>query len=161
MSQREANWHTHVAGQRAEEAARNAGIDTDTSSALLDAAAGGKQIGGVMFPPWHGSLSLMLAHLGELRSKLVILRDTTSEMMAIAYCLAEPDLAWSAIRKDDAGKAFEDAVFQFGRQFSVEQLREVMAWLAAQYQVMRGPEPEPEEAPEKKPDPAPETPTAT
>lgn len=161
MPLREKNWHVHIAGQRAEETAKKSGIDPDTAANLLDAGNGGVMIGDVKFPPWHGALSLMLARLGDLRTKLAILRDTTSEMMAIAFCLAEPDAAWAGLRKDDGGKTFEDNVFQFGRKFSVDELREVMAWLAHQYQQMRGPEPAQEEAPKKSEEAPAETPTGT
>lgn len=134
LSELEANWHTHLAGMRAEKAARERGTDEGAAEALLDAACGGKIIGGIKFPPIHAAFLMMMAKAQGIAQRNP---DMACDMMssdmghlgALALILHSPELAWQIMKRPDAETLFAEAVTEFAMQFDLIQLKEIVSWI--------------------------------
>lgn len=134
LSQIEANWYAHVAGMKAEKEARERGSDEAANESLLDAACGGKVIGGLKFPPIHAGFLMMMAKAQGIAERNP---EMASEMMgsdmghlgALALILHSPELAWQMMRQPDAETLFAEAVTEFAMQFKLSDLREIVLWI--------------------------------
>ena len=172
MTQREANWHVHLAGMRASEQAEQLGTTPQDARALLNGAVGGKLVAGMKFPPIHGGFLLMLTFLGELKEKLTALKSDSGSLMAISYCLGMPDHAWESLQLDDGGSGvITRALWRDGIVVALEgqslpapngavlALKELGAWVAEQMAAMNAGDGDAPEA-EKKSPPEPAVTTA-
>ncbi len=131
ITQKEANWQVHVAGIQASAQTEATGIDIATATHLLDAGVG-IHLKGVTFPPITAGFLMMLPLIEALRSKIVSLSQEGGQLACLAFCLGEPAVAWQTLRKDDGGKTFEAASFDYAQQFSLADLRALARWMTKQ-----------------------------
>ncbi len=139
LSQLEANWHTHLAGLKAEKQARAQGMNPSDGEALLDAAAGGRIIGKVKFPPIHGGFMMMLAKANGIAKKMPEMANESmstemGHLGALALILHSPELAWSMMKQPEGEQLFADAVIEFAMQFTLPDLRSLIEWIAEDMQ---------------------------
>lgn len=127
ISEIEANWNIHLAGLRSEKEARAKGIPEGSGETLLDAAIGGRVIGGVLFPPIHAAFMLMMAKLEDL-PEARLLRTEMDNMAAMGFILQCPKVAWPLLKAGE-GKQLMDAVIEFSAEFTLPELKEIMAWV--------------------------------
>lgn len=142
MTQREANWHTHMAGMRATSEAQRQGYDPEAAAALLDAGVAGRRIGAHVFPPVHAGFLLMLGLVNQVSETLPSLKSESASLMAIAFCLGDPERAWVLLRAEDGWAAFEQACFEFASQFTLADLKDIGRWIGQQMELLKDPEPE-------------------
>lgn len=128
ITELEANWNVHLAGLRAEQEARKKGMSTLDGITLLDAAVGGKIIGGILFPPIHAAFMLMMAQVEPLAANNPALDTEMGNMAALALILHSPDKAWPMLREGHAA-LFAVAVTEFAMQFDLADLKELTAWI--------------------------------
>ncbi len=131
LSEIEANWNIHYAGIRAEKAAREKGITEGDSENLLNAAAGGKIIGGVLFPPIHAGFMLMMAKLAKLEKWTALYTSELDNAAALAFILHAPKIAWPMIR-DGHEDAFIEAVVDFATAFEITEMQQIMIWVTSE-----------------------------
>lgn len=150
MTRQDANFNVHVAGMRAAEEAEKTGVSPQQADALLDAAAGGRIIGGVKFPPIHASLLLLLPQLDGFKTHCPALASEAVSLMGIAYCVLKPAEARATIRAKD-GEKFEEEMYAIAEHLTLPQLKELGEWIADQMKLLNGDADAGEaEAPEKK-----------
>lgn len=128
ISELEANWNIHLAGLRAEKEAREKGVTEDQASTLMDAAAGGRVVAGVLFPPITAAYMLMLNRVEELAKTEPVLGTEMGNLAALALILHSPEKAWALIRSGSP-QLFADAVTEFAMLFTLAQLKELMSWV--------------------------------
>lgn len=131
ITQKEANWQIHVAGLQASAQTEATGIDLATATHLLDAASG-ITVSGINFPPITAGFLMMLPLIEALRTKITSLSQEGGQLACLAFCLGEPSIAWQTLRKDDEGKTFELAAFDYAQQFSLSDLRQLARWMTSQ-----------------------------
>lgn len=135
ISQLEANWHTHLAGILAEKKAREQGMNPADGEALLDAAAGGRIIAGITFPPISGGFMMLLAKANQIAAKMPELAPDSmgtevGHLGALALILHSPAMAWQLMKQAGGEQLFADAVIEFSLQFSLDDLRSLINWIA-------------------------------
>jgi len=138
ISQLEANRLAFLAGVAAEQEARARGIGDEEAATLLDAAAGGKIIGGILFPPIHPAFILMQDRLAAFAAKKPILNYPAADCAATAFILKNPKLAWEMLRTatDDVVEQFYLTITEFGMQFTTDDFKKLFAWVALEGQRM-------------------------
>lgn len=133
----QANWHIHKAGLEAEAAARASGTDPQAAASLLDAVVGGPTIAGLQLPPINGAFILLLPLIQQVCGKSDPLNNESGQMMAMAYALVHPDIAWRSLRDATQLSAFEEAVWQFASRLNVDDLRKAYQWINSEIERMR------------------------
>ena len=123
-----ANWNIHLAGLTAQKEARAKGITEGDSETLLNAAVGGKIIGGVTFPPIHAGFMLMMAKLAKMDKWTSLYTSELDNATALAFILQAPKIAWPLIREGHED-AFIEAVIEFSMEFSMGDIQEAFAWV--------------------------------
>jgi hypothetical protein len=139
LSQLEANWHTHLAGIKAEKKAREQGMNPSDGEALLDAAAGGRIIGGVPFPPITGGFMMLLSKANSIAKKIPEMAEDSmgtemGHLGALALILHSPEMAWKLMKQAGGEQLFADAVIEFAMQFTLLDLRSLIDWIAEDMQ---------------------------
>lgn len=135
LSEIEANWYTHLAGIQAEKEARELGVTQSDGESLLDAACGGRIIGGIKFPPIHGGFMMMLGKAQKIAEKYPEMANESmgtemGHLGALAFILHAPELAWTMLKRPDCEPLFVEAVIELSMKFGLVQLREIVEWIA-------------------------------
>lgn len=128
LSEVEVNWNIHFAGLKAEQEARAAGVTDDQASTLLDAAAGGRIVAGLRFPPIHAGYMLMMSRVERLAKTEPALASDMGNLASLAFILHSPELAWTMLKFGDA-QFFADAITEFSTRFTLDQLKDLMSWV--------------------------------
>lgn len=129
LTELQANQLVFLAGVKAEQEAAAQGVSRDESASLLNAAAGGRVIAGMVFPPIHAAYQLMLHRVSEIAEKRQALGSPMGSMAALAFVLKSPELAWELIEADDEGALLEKTVTRFSMGMTMADLAKVAAWI--------------------------------
>ena len=138
ISEAQANFHVHVEGMKAQEEARKTGTDPEAAKVLLNAVAGGIVIGPHTFPPITAGFILLLPMLTKACEQSATLNHESGQMMAMAYALVGPERCWKTLRSPDLAVKFDELVWEFAKDFTLEQLKELAAWIGTELQRMNG-----------------------
>lgn len=139
ITQLEANRLAFLAGAAAEKEARAKGVSEGDAATLLDSAAGGVIIGGILFPPLHPAFVLMQDRMIKFAEKMPILNHPSADCAATAFILKEPKLAWQMLRSD-APEAVEQwylTVTEFGLNFTASDFKQLFEWVRLESQRMQ------------------------
>lgn len=139
----EANWHTHLAGVQSEKAARAQGMKDSESTTLLDAAAGGRVINGVTFPPINAGYVMLLAKASQIcekRPELApqVMGSDLGHLGALALILHDSKQAWQIMSHPQGEELFVKAVIEFAMEFTLQDLRVVVGWMNEEMERLQG-----------------------
>jgi hypothetical protein len=134
ISELEANWHVHIAGIISEKKARSGGVSEADADTLLDAASGGRIIGGVKFPPISAGFMMLMAKANTIATKIPELANSGMDtdlghMGALGLIMHSPELSWTMMKQPNGERLFADAVIEFAMQFNLGDFKQLVEWI--------------------------------